>query len=393
MLIYIFWILIGIVLYTYLGYTLLLIILNLIKKLLYHEKIKAFQSSDYPKITLLIAAYNEIDIVGQKMQNSLALHYPLDKLKIIWITDGSNDGTQQELAKYPKIQILHRPGREGKTAALNRAMKYIDTPWVVFCDANSMLASDSLNQLVHYFNDERVGCVAGAKHIANNFSDFAPGAGEGAYWKYESFIKKLESDFYTTLGAAGELYAIRTELYEDIDPDIIIDDFANSLQIASKGKLIKYAQKAYAIEAPSFDIKEELKRKIRIATGGFQILLRMPSMLNIFKHGFISFEYLSHKVLRWTIVPWAIPSLFVINFFICGSELWKSITYNSVLGIQLVFYFVVLAGALLEKYSTRYKFFFIPYYLVIMNYAQMAGLFRFLGGKHTVVWEKARRSN
>jgi cellulose synthase/poly-beta-1,6-N-acetylglucosamine synthase-like glycosyltransferase len=388
----IFYILIGVVLYTYLGYTLILIFLNEVKKLFKTHKGSVITNEEYPEITLLIAAYNEAEIVKQKMENSLALLYPEDKLKIMWITDGSDDATPEILAKYPGIQVLHNPGREGKTAALNRAIKYVNTPLVVFCDANTMLAPESLNYLIQFFSDPKVGCVAGAKHIAKNTSDVAAGAGEGAYWRYESFIKNLESDFFTTLGAAGELYAIRTALYEPIDPDIIIDDFAISLKIACKGYLIKYAKSAFAVEAPSMNIREELKRKIRIASGGIQIFLRMTSLLNVFRYGFLSIEYVSHKVLRWIIVPWTIPLLFLFNLFICYTESWILPFYNLIFGIQILFYSMVLLGALFEKHATRFKFFFLPYYLVIMNYAQIAGLFRYLHGKHTVVWEKAKRS-
>jgi len=388
----IFWILIGIVLYSYLGYTLLLIILNFYKKNFKDSKTADLQTLEYPEVTLLIAAYNEKEIVEQKMQNSKALIYPEEKLKILWITDGSDDGTNEELEKYPTVRILHQQKREGKTAALNRAMQYVNTPLVVFCDANTMLSLNSIKNLLQYFTDPKVGCVAGAKHIAKNSFEIAAGAGEGTYWRYESYIKNLESDFFSTLGAAGELYAIRTDLFEKIDPDIIIDDFANSLKIACKGFLIKYAKNAYAVESPSMNIKEELKRKIRIASGGFQILFRMPSLLNVFKHGFLSIEYISHKVLRWTIVPWTIPALFVINMFLCNSLLWKSAIYNSIFGIQILFYLMVLAGAIYEKHTTRFKVLFLPFYMTIMNYAQMAGLFRYFTGKHSVVWEKAKRS-
>jgi cellulose synthase/poly-beta-1,6-N-acetylglucosamine synthase-like glycosyltransferase len=392
MLKFLFWILIVIVLYTYVGYTVLLIVLNLIKKIFNFNKPGEVQIMEYPEVTLLIAAYNEKNIIGQKIQNSYAINYPKEKLKILWITDGSDDGTHEELIKYPDIQVLHHPVRQGKTAALNRAMKFIQTQFVVFCDANTMLAKDSIRNLIGLFSDPRVGCVAGAKHIARNTTEIAAGAGEGAYWRYESFIKKLESDFHSTLGAAGELYAIRTSLYETIDPDLIIDDFANSLLIACKGNLIKYAKNAFATEASSINIKEELKRKIRIASGGIQILIRMPYLLNVFKYGFISIEYFSHKVLRWTIVPWIIPSIFFINLYICYSDVWVSTTYNLFFGIQLLFYLIVIAGGLFEKHATRFKFFFLPYYLIIMNYAQIAGFFRYLRGKHTVVWEKVKRT-
>jgi cellulose synthase/poly-beta-1,6-N-acetylglucosamine synthase-like glycosyltransferase len=387
-----FWILIGIVLYTYIGYAILLVILNILKKVFASQVKTSEPIADYPEVTLLIAAYNEKDSIEEKMQNSFTIDYPSDKLKILWITDGSDDGTPEKLKTYPKVQVLHQAERKGKTDALNRAMENINTPFVIFSDANTMIARDAIKILIESINDKKVGCVAGAKHIAVKYSEIAAGAGEGAYWQYESHIKKLESNIYSTLGAAGELYIIRTALFEKIDPDIIIDDFVISLKIACKGYKVKYAHRAYAIETPSMNIKEELKRKIRIASGGFQTLKRFSSLFNIFKHGFLSFEFISHKVLRWTIVPWAIPLIFILNFFICYNNSFQSVTYNWFLFIQSFFYLMVLAGILLEKYSVHFKLLFLPYYLVMINYAQIVGLFRFLLGRHSVVWEKSRRN-
>jgi len=388
----IFWILLGIILYTYLGYTILLMLLNLFKILIRIFRKPLKQAEQVEEVTLLIAAYNESGIIESKMQNSESINYPAEKLRIVWITDGSDDNSQNILKQFKGITILHQDKREGKTAALNRAMKHIDTPYTVFCDANTMLHPDAIRFMVSEFSDPRVGCVAGEKRIEKKESESAAGSGEGAYWKYESFIKKLESDLYTTLAAAGELYAIRTSLYEEVDNDIIIDDFFISMNIARKGYRIKYAPKAFALEKPSANIREELKRKVRIASGGIQTIFRMPSLLNIFRYGFLSFEFISHKFLRWTLVPMAIPAIFVLNLIICLKTDFSLPLFLSLFALQVLFYIIVLLGVLFERRSTRFKFLFLPLYIVIMNYAQIAGLSRFLGRKHSVVWEKAKRS-
>jgi cellulose synthase/poly-beta-1,6-N-acetylglucosamine synthase-like glycosyltransferase len=388
-----FWILLSIVVYAYFGYTVLLLLLIWIKKLFLLKSKDIVEIIDLPEITLLIAAYNEKDIIEKKMQNSYELDYPSGKLKILWITDGSDDGTPDLLLdKYKDIQVLHQQKRDGKTAALNRAMSFIKTPFVIFCDANTMLHTHAAKNLIKRFNSQKIGCVAGEKRISSDFAGQAAGAGEGTYWKYESMIKKLESDFHSTLGAAGELYAIRTDLFERIDEDMIIDDFVNSLNIARKGFLIKYAPDAFASESPSFNIKEELKRKIRIASGGFQTIARIPSLFNIFKYGFLSIEYISHKVLRWTVVPFAIPLIFIINLILCYQQDLQSDFYNNFLMTQLLFYLMVFIGLFFGKRWKYFRIFFLPYYLIIMNYAQIAGLIKYIRGRHSVVWVKVKRS-
>jgi len=389
----IFWILLSLIFYTYLGYTILLFLLVGIKKLFTKKSKDIYEIIDLPEITLLIAAFNEKDVIERKMKNTYELDYPKDKIKILWITDGSEDGTPDILnSKFIDIQVLHQQKRDGKTAALNRAMAFVKTPYVIFCDANAMLHPQSAKNIIKQFNSPRIGCVAGEKRISSEFVAQVSGTGEGSYWKYESLIKKLESDFNTTLGAAGELYAIRTDLFEKIDEDIIIDDFVNSLNMARKGYLIKYTPNAYASESPSFNITEELKRKVRIASGGFQTIVRIPSMFNFFRYGFLSIEYISHKVLRWSVVPFAIPMFFIINLVLCLEQSWQFDLYNNFFFAQLLFYFMVFIGYFLGKRWKYFRILYLPYYMIIMNFAQIVGFIRFIRGKHSVVWIKARRS-
>jgi len=387
----IFWILIFLVFYTYLGYGILLLFLNTIKKFLKRHPADEKSLFEPPEVTLLVAAWNERSIVNQKMQNTRNLTYPKDRLKIVWITDGSSDGTPEVLGNYKEVKVLHQPERQGKTAALNRALKFIDTPFVVFSDANTILRPDSIMRLMEPFSDERVGCVAGEKRITRNYADVAAGAGEGTYWRYEAWLKIQESKYSSALAAAGELYAIRTSLFKPVNPDSIIDDFIISMDIARQGYLIKYQPLAIAEETSSLNIKEELKRKVRIASGAVQTVFRYPFLLNIFRHGFLSFEFISHKFLRWMIVPLAIPLILVLNVIICLSTNFTEHLYTTVLALQSIFYIFVVIGLLLEGKPVRLQFIFLPSYLAIVNYAQYAGFIRYLRKKHNVIWEKARR--
>ena len=242
-----------------------------------------------PDLTLFIAAYNEEAVVDEKMRNSLELDYPADKLHIFWVTDGSNDRTNKLLAKWPQATVIYQPERQGKTAALNRGMQFVKTPLVVFTDANTHINREALREIVRAFTNPKVGCVAGEKRIAVQAKDNAASGGEGIYWKYESTLKKLDSRLYSAAGAAGELFAIRSELFEKMDTDTLLDDFILSLRIVMRGYTIAYCADAYATESGSADMREEEKRKVRIAAGGLQSIWRLCPLLNPFRYGIFSF--------------------------------------------------------------------------------------------------------
>jgi cellulose synthase/poly-beta-1,6-N-acetylglucosamine synthase-like glycosyltransferase len=193
------------------------------------------------------------------------------------------------------------------------------------------------------------------------------------------------------VGAVGELFAIRRELFEAVSEDTLLDDFTISLQIACKGYKVKYAPGAWGVETASISVTEEMKRKVRIATGGMQTLFRMTGLLNPFRHGLLSFKYISHKVLRWTLVPFSFPLVFLLNAAILFQP--ESPAFYSVFFIlQCIYYLFVIAGALLHNVRLRIKTVFAPYYLLVMNYAVVVGIFHFMSGKYSVNWQKAKRS-
>lgn len=389
----IFWILAGIVVYTYVGYGILLYALVKIRRILRLNK-KAMADQSYePAVTLFIAAYNEMDYVAAKMKNSLELDYPKDKLTILWVTDGSDDGTNNVLANYKEATVLHDPARNGKIGAMNRGMKLVKTPIVIFSDANTMLGRESVRRIVRLFSDDKVGCVSGEKRIQDKDSDTASGAGEGLYWKYESALKKWDAELYSVVGAAGELFSIRTELYQEVEKDTLLDDFVISLRVAQKGYTIQYDPEAYAIESASANVKEELKRKIRISAGGIQSVVRLRSLLNIFKYGKLSFQYISHRVLRWTITPLCLLLLIPAGWMLAVQEgLFGWGFYSTLFWLQVLFYIAALTGWFLENRSTRVKLLFVPYYFFIMNLSVFLGLRRYLKGNQSVNWERAKRA-
>lgn len=220
----IFFILLSIVFYTYIGYGIILWILVRIKRIFIKEK-SYHTMEELPEVTLFITAYNEEQVVEKKMQNCRELDYPKEKFQIVWVTDGSCDATNKKLKAYPDATVYYSAERKGKTAAMNRGIKFITTPIVIFTDANTSINSQSIREMVRYFNNPKVGCVAGEKRINMHTKDEAAVGGEGMYWKYESFLKKLDSQLHSAVGAAGELFAIRTSLYEQMPNDTLLDDF------------------------------------------------------------------------------------------------------------------------------------------------------------------------
>ena len=387
-----FWIGIGIVFYTYLGYGIVLYLMVKIKELFVKPRSPRLPEP-LPEATLLIAAYNEEAIVASKMVNCRQLDYPADKLRIVWVTDGSDDGTNERLQTRwaGKATVHFQPLRQGKTAAMTRGMTLVDTPLVVFTDANTMVNREAIREIVLAFRNPKVGCVAGEKRIAVQAKDGAAAGGEGIYWKYESTLKALDARLYSAVGAAGELFAVRRELFETMEPDTLLDDFILSLRITMKGYIIAYCTNAYAIESGSADMREEEKRKVRIAAGGLQSIRRLRPLLNPFRYGVLSFQYTSHRVLRWSVTPFLLFALLPLNVAILltgGSPVF----YGVLLVLQVFFYGLGYWGYYLSTRQIKNKLLFIPYYFLFMNINVLRGI-RYLKKKRgSGTWEKAKRA-
>lgn len=383
-----FWISLFIVFYTYLGYGIVLYILVRIRRVIKGKRSVQANWDSLPELTLVVAAYNEAGLMEAKIANTLALNYPPGKLHLLFITDGSTDASPQVIAKYPAIKLMHSPERRGKIHAIHRAMEEVFTEVVVFTDANTFLNKDALVNIARHYADAEVGAVSGEKRVkVEDISDAT--AGEGIYWKYESTLKKWDSELYSVVGAAGELFSIRRALYVPVLPDTILDDFMISLLIAAKGFRIVYEPDAYATESSSENITEELKRKIRIAAGGIQSIVRLPQLLNPFTFPVLCFQYISHRVLRWTVTPFFMILALLLNMMLVMNDGGK--IYSFLLGCQLLFYTLAFAGWVTRQRKIKIKALFVPYYFCVMNYAVLAGIGRYLGKKQSAVWEKAKR--
>jgi cellulose synthase/poly-beta-1,6-N-acetylglucosamine synthase-like glycosyltransferase len=377
-----------IVFYSYLGYGISIWLILKIRKLFHREKKPASEYS-FPPVTLITAAFNEENVIKEKIRNTLELDYPSDKLHIVFITDGSSDRTEQYAREFSGIKVMHEPERKGKIAAIHRAMKAVSTPIVIFSDANTLISNEAIKKIVWHYQFPDTGGVAGEKKILSTGTEKVAGAGEGLYWKYESFLKKLDAELYSVVGAAGELFSIRTELYEPVPGNVILDDFIISLNICRKGYRIAYEPAAYAMEMPSASIEEEQKRKVRISAGAFQSMRMMKDLLNIFKYPLLSFQYISHRVLRWTLCPVLLPLIFLLNLLI----VWKGggLIYQLLMAAQVLFYLAAFISWLLSKKHIKIKLLYVPYYFVFQNYCLYLGFIKYLKGKQSVLWEKAER--
>lgn len=382
----IFWVLTCILIYTYLGYGVILWILVKFRRRK-NDSLLQMNKVDLPRVAHIIAAYNEEDFIAGKIDNSLAIDYPGHLHRIIVVADGSSDRTVEIVESYPQVELLFLPARKGKVAAINRAVVHAgDTDIVVFSDANSLLDPASFSYMMSHYHDPKIGGVSGEKKVMS--AGKVLGQGEGLYWRYESYLKQLDSDFHSVVGAAGELFSIRRELFEKVPEYIILDDFYISLNVCRRGLIVKYESRAVAIEGPSFSLADERKRKVRISAGAFQSMLMMKDLLNFTTYGKLSFQYISRRVLRLAICPFILPIILMLNMII----MINGGGYMGILSVQILFYTLSFIGWLMVSSSQNtFKIFYIPYYFVFMNFSVWAGFFRYLYGTQSAIWEKSKR--
>lgn len=465
-----FWFLIFIILYSYIGYGILIFILTRSQKIInlipkpsnrVPQKFLTELPDDYiPEVSLIISASGESEkILLEKIENTLRLNYPKNKMEIIFaiaydtgaqedqtlkvfyntflkqpIVSGLSDIDEELYIKFKrfekvskdedtlsklelelgnnfftseditedskkmldeffkeedefKIKVSKDIERKGKISQVNRTVKNSSGEILVFSDANTMFNRDAIKNLVRHFRDESVGCVAGEKRV-KTAEGSTSGEGEGLYWKYESFLKKLDSKLWSAVGAAGEIFAVRRDKWgEGVMENAIIEDFVLSMTIAKNGYRVIYEPEAYAEEDPTKEMKDEFVRRRRIAAGGFQSIVYLKSLLNIFKYRVLTFQYFSHRVLRWAVVPFILPLVFLINIV-----LLSNFFYILIMLFQIMFYIFSFIGYVMEKNGKKMKIFYFPYVITLMNIAAYAGLKRYLKGEQKVTWERVQRN-
>lgn len=377
-----FWTSLGLTVYTYVLYPLLLIILDRL------FKPQPFQTADdCPPVSLVIAAYNEEKVIEGRIRNCLSLDYPKDKLEIIVASDGSTDRTAEIAQKYAfdGVTLYAYPQRRGKVNVLNETVMKAKNGILVFSDANTMFTRPAVKKLVRYFADSRVGCVCGGLQFVNADGSYT-GDLEGIYWRYETFLKKMEGKRGSLLGANGAIFAIRRELFQQVESDTIVEDFVMPMKILGMGYACVYAPEASAIEEAAHKIVHEKQRRIRIGAGDFQALFRLLYMLNPLK-GFSALAFFSHKVLRW-FAPFFLAIVFATNICL----LPDGRRYIVIFALQVLFYvFAWIGRTLANRKKNNYKIFSLCYYFVSMNVALFLGFLRFLKGQQSVKWNRTER--
>jgi len=375
-----FWVALVGIAYPYVGYAAVIWLIAKFRQDPY------LMSDHLPTVTVLVAAYNEEDVIARKILNSLALDYPKDKLEILVVTDGCTDETDAVIRRYEDqgVRLLSRSQRQGKVNALNAAIPLAQGEIVVCSDANAFFDPQNLKLLVRHFGDPRVALVAGEKRIREDGK--AVSAGEGLYWRYESFLKRLDSSVSSALGATGEIFAIRRERFEPLPPDAVIEDFVLSMRYVMQGMRVVYEPAAISWEDASPSFREEFKRKVRIIAGGWQSVIWLRQLLSP-RYGLVAFQYLSHRVLRWMVVPFLLPLAFLANVMLAGDPF-----YALLLAVQVLLYGAAVIGYHLQQRDIRWKPFYIPFYFVFLNVAALMGAYRYLTGRQPVTWEKVQRA-
>ena len=379
MLIAVFWAALFLVVYTYLIYPVLLWLLAAGRKMPEYAPL-----SEWPAVSLIIAAHNEEAVLRAKLENALAMDYPAGRLDIIVVSDASTDGTDRIAAEFAERGVrLHRQEvRGGKTEAQNAGVRLARGQFLAFSDANSMYASSALKRLLAPFADEWVGCVCGELQYANPDEQGA-GKGEGLYWRYEQFLKRRESLLSSTLGANGAIYALRRELFVELRGDII-SDFVAPLGAWRRGFRIAYEPKAVATEYSSVRFGDEFRRRRRIVSRSLYGLWTEAGVLNPFAHFFFAFQMFSHKLLRWLAPVWLLVVL-AVNIPLATDEY-----YGILLALQVAFYGLAALGLLLPERLGRYWLFYVPTYFTATNLGTLLGLLSFLMGRRHRVWQPAR---
>jgi cellulose synthase/poly-beta-1,6-N-acetylglucosamine synthase-like glycosyltransferase len=374
-----FWLLLAIIVYVYAGYPVLLWAIRMLG-----GGRPVARGDIEPQVTIIVSAFNEVAVIGEKLENCLALDYPLGKLQIIVVSDCSDDGTDDAVGAFAarEVELLRMPDRGGKTVGLNKAIEQSRGEVVIFSDANAMYGRDVVRNMVRNFADKDVGAVVGESTYID--PEVESERSEGLYWKYETAIKRLESAIGSVVGGDGAIYAIRRILYVPMRPDAL-SDFVNPLQIVKAGYRCLYEPDARSYEKAADSFNKEFRRKVRIVNRAWRAMMRLKPLLNPFVYGFFAIELISHKLLRW-LVPVFMAGLLVVNIVVAGN----GPIYQLVLLGQVLFYILALAGYAMRGAASIPSVLSVPYYFCLVNIASARGILDVLRGETYTTWTTSR---
>jgi cellulose synthase/poly-beta-1,6-N-acetylglucosamine synthase-like glycosyltransferase len=375
-----FWASVLAVLYVFVGYPLILL---LVRRLVQPRPI--LQQAVWPHVTLIISAYNEQQIIEEKIKNSLALDYPRRLLEVIVVSDASTDLTDNLVERYAAqgIVLKRMATRRGKTEGINESVPMARGDIIAFSDANVLYAKDAIQKIVRNFSDPKVGCVTGNSCYVGLESSTS-GKSENIYWGYERFLKMSESAVGSLVGADGAIFAIRQELFSPLAPDDI-NDFVTPLQIVSRGYRNVFEPEALCYESTVSKLAQEFRRKVRIVSRSWHGLFRVKTLLNPRLYGWVSFQLISHKVLRW-LTPGLLGCLFLSSFFLP----WNDGSREIILGAQVLFYSLGAFGLFLDRAGVAVLWVSFPAYFLAVNAASAVGTISHMFGKKVIIWKPER---
>ncbi|WP_413580674.1 glycosyltransferase family 2 protein [Bdellovibrio sp. HCB288] len=340
-----------------------------------------------PSVSFVIAAYNEERVIREKILSDLKTNYPKDKIEFIVVSDGSSDRTPEVVSEFSAqgVVSLFQPQRQGKTAALNRAVATAKNEILVFSDANSMFRPDAIEKLVRHFADESIGGVCGRKSVLQH-KDRKASIGDNLYWHYESALKQAESHLGSIPTADGEIFALRKSLFKEVPRELINDDLVITFNILEQGKRVIYDQEAITEEEASITLKDDFNVKSRMVYGGIQVISLYKQLLNPVGSWF-GFQFFIHKTLRYFM--WALLALILISNALLAGE---GIFYSVFLALQVAFYVMALIGWRLDKKGAKAGIFYLQYYYCNVNLAAFKGYLFYRKQRSTVdIWKKAQR--
>lgn len=376
---FLFWFSLLFIIYTYLGYPLLLLILSHLRKR------DVLKGDILPKVSFIIAAYNEERQIKDKIENTLAIDYPRDKFEIIIVSDASTDKTDSIIKSYVPcgIKFVRLSERRGKETAQKQGIDISTGDILVFSDVATILRPDAVLNIVKNFQDPSVGCVSSTDRI---LSEGKAASGESLYVRYEMFLRKLESKCYSLVGLSGSFFAARREVCPpwsiDCDSDFYV--VLNSIKKGFRGVLDLSSIGYYKSTS---DGRKEYRRKLRTIVRGIHTFFKNISLLNLFKYKFFSLQLFSHKLCRW-LVPFSMIALFVSNLYISSNT--ENIFYNYSFMGQCIFYITGLVSMKLKKFSSFYIF-KIPSFFIMVNLSVLNAWLLYLKGRRIMYWEPTDR--
>lgn len=337
-----------------------------------------------PTVTVVVAAHNEAGYIEDKVRNALDQDYPSEALQVVAVSDGSDDGTAERARRVtdPRLTVVELEARGGKPRALNAGLAHATGEMVVFTDANVFFEPDAVRTLVRHFADPGCGAVTGLVELVAMES--AEPLGEGAYMRYERFLQEREARIATMIGTDGAMFAVRRELVDPVPEEIILDDFWIAARVADQGHAVRYEDGARGFEWVPAAVDQEFRRKVRIASGGFQVLPHLGFLRSPWRRPTLTLFFLSHKLLRW-LAPFPLIILLVSAAALASTPL-----YLAALCAQLAFYVLAALGAGARR-ARRFMLVYTPYYFAALNIALLVGFLKYISGQQNALWRRVSR--